>query len=88
MHIFNNVSKLSHERNMEDSFENLVEFEYLIWKPKNFGNGKDQNHGTMANGEESVKWLNLRMLSEGQGAGWESAWSSRSSWPWNPPSSP
>ena len=30
MNIFNIVSKLSHERNMEDSFENLVEFEYLI----------------------------------------------------------
>lgn len=54
---------------MEDSFENLVEFEYLIRKPKNFGNGKDQNHGTMANGEESMKWLNLRMLSEGRGGG-------------------
>ena len=85
MNIFNIVSKLSHERNMEDSFENLVEFEYLIWKTKNFGNGKDQNHGTMANGEESVKWFNLRMLSEGRGG---SASSSKSSWPWNPPASP
>ena len=32
-----------------------VAFKYLICKREQFGNGEDQNHGTVTNDEESMK---------------------------------
>lgn len=73
MNVSNIISELSHERNIEDTFENLVEFEYLTWKTEAVGNGKDQYHGTMVIGKEAAKdGLASDVQCLGRGWGWVS----------------